>query len=79
MSVFDQIKQIIQDQKSVDSRLIKLESNLVEDFGFDSLGIVEFTLAVGEHFGIDIPDEEKEKFRTVQDAVSYVTCHSNVH
>ena len=44
---------------------------------WDSLAIVELVLALEEEFELDIPDEETEKIRTVQDAVDYITSHSS--
>jgi acyl carrier protein len=36
------------------------------------LGLVELVLAFEEAFEIDIPDEDTEQIRTVQDAVDYI-------
>ena len=33
-------------------------------------------MALEDEFGIEIPDEEAEKIRTVGDAIGYVTSHS---
>jgi acyl carrier protein len=43
--------------------------------GADSLGLVELVLAFEESFEIDIPDEDTEKIRSVQDAVDYIEKH----
>ena len=40
-----------------------------EDLGFDSLDGVELVLAMEEHFGFDLSNEEAEKIDTVMDAV----------
>lgn len=48
------------------------DSNFVEDLGVDSLDKVEIVLAVEEEFGIDIPDADAERLRTVQNLVDYV-------
>jgi acyl carrier protein len=45
---------------------------LVDDLGADSLCLVELALAFEEAFEIDIPDEDTERIRTVQDALDYV-------
>ena len=37
--------------------------------GADSLAVVELTLVFEETFDIDIPDEEADRIRTVQDAI----------
>ncbi len=46
--------------------------NFTEDLGADSLAIVELVLALEEHFGIKIPDEEVETIKTVGDAIKYI-------
>ena len=56
----------------VDEKDIKPESSFIDDLGADSLGLVELVLAFEEAFEIDIPDEDTEKIRTVQDAVDYI-------
>ena len=40
-----------------------------EDLGFDSLDGVELVLAMEEHFGFDITNQEAEKIITVLDAI----------
>jgi acyl carrier protein len=37
--------------------------------------LVELVLAFEEAFEIDIPDEDTEKIRTVQDAIDYIEKH----
>ena len=40
-----------------------------EDLGFDSLDGVELVLAMEEHFGFDLTNDEAEKINTVLDAI----------
>jgi acyl carrier protein len=67
-----EVKRIIKEQLDVDDKDIKPESTFIEDLGADSLGLVELVLAFEEAFEIDIPDEDTEKIRTVQDAIDYI-------
>jgi acyl carrier protein len=67
-----EVKRIITEQLDVDEADIKPESTFIDDLGADSLGLVELVLAFEEHFEIDIPDEDTEKIRTVQDAIDYI-------
>ncbi len=67
-----EVKRIIVEQLDVDEGDIKLGSTFIDDLGADSLGLVELVLAFEEAFEIDIPDEDTEKIRSVQDAVSYI-------
>ena len=71
-----EVKRIIKEQLDVEEKDIKPESSFIDDLGADSLGLVELVLAFEETFDIDIPDEDTEKIRTVQDAISYVEQHA---
>src|SRR5258706_11887932 len=70
-----EVKRIIKEQLDVDEADIKAESTFIDDLGADSLGLVELVLAFEEAFEIDIPDEDTEQIRTVQDAVDYIEKH----
>jgi acyl carrier protein len=51
-------------------------ASFVDDLGADSLDTVELVMAFEEAFDIEIPDEDAEKIRTVQDAVDYIGKHA---
>jgi acyl carrier protein len=42
------------------------------NFGGDSLERAELVMALEEAFDIEIPNNDAEKFRTVQDAINYI-------
>ena len=44
----------------------------MKDLEADSLDAVEIIMAIEEEYGIEIPDEEAEKFQKVSDLVGYV-------
>jgi len=50
-------------------------ASFVNDLNADSLDIVELVMAIEKEFDIEIPDQEAEKIRTVQDAVDYIVAH----
>ena len=75
-NVTAEVKKIIKEQLDVDEKDIKPESTFIDDLGADSLGLVELVLAFEEAFEIDIPDEDTEKIRTVQDAINYIDTHA---
>ncbi len=70
--VFDKIRDIIVEQLSVDQSLVTADTNLMKDLEADSLDAVEIIMGIEEEFGIEIPDDEAEKFQTVGDLVKYV-------
>ena len=67
---------IIAEQLGVEEDEIKLEASFIDDLGADSLDIVELVVALEEEYGIEIPDEDAEKIKTVQDAINYIKEHA---
>ena len=72
MDIAKRIKQIIMEQFRVDEQELKPDATFTEDLGADSLGVVEFIMALEGEFGIQIPYEEAEKITTVQAAIDYM-------
>ena len=74
--VADRVKKIIVDQLGVEEELVTPEASFVDDLGADSLDTVELVMALEEEFGLEIPDEDAEKIRTVKDAIDYIDKHA---
>jgi acyl carrier protein len=74
--VFEQVKKVVVDQLGVSDAEVKKESSFVDDLGADSLDTVELVMALEEAFGLEIPDEEAEKIKSVGDTVNYVIAHA---
>jgi acyl carrier protein len=72
------VKQIISEQLGVDEDEVTTTASLVDDLGADSLDQVELVMALEEKFEIEIPDDDAEKMRTVQDAIDYIEKHAKV-
>jgi acyl carrier protein len=75
-SIEERVKQIIVEQLGVDEAEVTPNASFVDDLGADSLDTVELVMAFEEAFEIEIPDEDAEKIRTVQDAVTYIDLHA---
>ena len=61
------VRKIVAEQLGVNGADIKNDSSFVDDLGADSLDTVELVMALEEEFECEIPDEDAEKLRTVQD------------
>lgn len=72
----DRVKEIIAKELEVGVQQLTPEAKFIEDLGADSLDIVELVMALEEEFGLDIPDEDAEKMKTVGDAMSYLKSHA---
>src|SRR5262249_9054617 len=75
-AVDEKVKQIIIEQLGVDEAEVTPSASFVDDLGADSLDTVELVMAFEEAFEIEIPDEDAEKIRTVQDAIDYIGKHA---
>ncbi len=72
----DRVKEIIAKELEVDVKQLTPEAKFIEDLGADSLDIVELVMALEEEFGLDIPDEDADKLKTVGDAMNYLKSHA---
>lgn len=73
MALSSKVKDIIMEQLGIDDPAkIKPEASFIDDLGADSLDIVELVMAMEEEFDLEIPDEDAEKLKTVQDVASYL-------
>ncbi len=68
----DRVKEIIAKELEVEIKQLTPEAKFIEDLGADSLDIVELVMALEDEFGLDIPDEDAEKLKTVGDAMNYL-------
>lgn len=73
MSVNPKVKEIIVEQLGVDPEKVKPEASFIDDLGADSLDIVELVMAMEEEFDLEIPDEDAEKLKTVNDVATYLS------
>lgn len=71
-TVFDKVKQLICEQLELDEGKVTMDSNILEDFEADSLDVVDLIMSFEDEFGLEVPDEEVEKFATVGDIVRYI-------
>lgn len=73
MSTIDErVKKIVVEQLGVKEEEASNEASFVDDLGADSLDTVELVMAFEEEFDMEIPDEDAEKIRTIQQAVDYI-------
>jgi len=69
------VNEIICAQLEVAPDQVKPAASFAEDLKADSLAVVELVLQMEETFKIEIPDEDAEQIKTVQDAIDYVSSH----
>ncbi|MDL2294242.1 acyl carrier protein [Ruminococcaceae bacterium OttesenSCG-928-D13] len=70
--VFDRIKEILVDQLDLDEDKVTMEADIVEDLEADSLDVVDLVMSIEDEYGLEVPDDQIENFRTVGDIVRYI-------
>jgi acyl carrier protein len=68
-SIQEKVYEIIQNKLDVNPEQITPDASFTDDLRADSLDLVELVMDLEEQFNINIPEEEQEKLRTVQDAI----------
>ena len=63
---------IISGHLGIDPNSVVPAASLTDDLGADSLDTVELVIAFEEAFGIEIPETDVNRIRTVKDAIGYV-------
>ena len=76
--IFDRVKTIINEQLGVNEDEISMESNFLEDFGADSLELIDLIMALESEFDIEVPEDDIEEIETVGDVVSYLKNHTDL-
>ena len=74
-TIEQRVKEIIVNQLNVNEEQITPTASFLDDLGADSLDVVELVMQFEEAFDIQIPDEDAEKIKTVQDAITYIESH----
>ena len=70
--ILERLKEIVAEQLEIDAETITAETRLNEDLNAASLDVVEMLMALEDEFGVDIPDEEIEKMKTIGDVVAFI-------
>lgn len=68
--ILERIQEIMKDQFEIQH--VRGEMKIREDFGLDSIGILEFVLAIEDEFEIKVEDDKMDDIITIDDIVSYI-------
>lgn len=68
----EKVVKIVVDKLGVNAAEVTPEATFTGDLGADSLDTVELVMEFEKEFGIQVADEEAEKFQTVGDVITYI-------
>lgn len=73
MKTIDQsVVEVIARSLLLDESQISESASLANDLHADSLDAVEIIMSLEDRFGIEIPDEDAEELKTVDQVIAYV-------
>ena len=72
MNMYEKFAQILVEELQVDKDDIKMEAELANDLGINSIELADLVMLCEDKFGIEINDEDIRKFTTVGDVVAYL-------
>ena len=70
--IFEKVKELVAEQLGISQDTIKMESNILEDLGADSLDVIEMLMTLEEEYGITIPDEQISQVKTIGQIVELI-------
>lgn len=66
------LSEIVEEVTGIEPEQISADKSFVDDLDIDSLSMVEIAVQTEDRYGVEIPDEDLAKLRTVGDAVEYI-------
>lgn len=77
--IFDEVREILAEQLDVDKDSIEMNSKLTEDLDADSLDAIDIVMTIEDQYAIEVPDENIENMKTVEDIVSFIESNTDAN
>lgn len=72
MTIEDRVVNIIVRELGLEKGEIAPEKSFIDDLGLDSLDVMTLAMAIEEDFDIEVPDDDVEGIKTIQDVFDYL-------
>ena len=72
MNMYEKFAQILVEELQIDKDDIKMEAELANDLGINSIELADLVMICEEKFNIEIDDADLHNFVTVGDVVKYL-------
>lgn len=70
--MLEKLQKIIAEQLGIEAGDVSAESNFKDDLNADSLDLFEMIMAMEEEFEVEIPSDDLEQLKSVQDVMDYL-------
>lgn len=75
--VLERVKNVVAKQLGVEVEEVNVNASFTDDLGIDSLEIFEIVMSLEEEFDIEIPNEDIEGIKNVEDISKYIESKVN--
>lgn len=72
MEVKERVINVVAEKLGINKLEVKENKQIINDFGADSLDVVEIVMGIEHEFGITIADDELNGIKTVKDLIDKV-------
>ena len=70
--MYEKFVELLVEELQIDRDDIKMEAELTNDLGINSIELADLVMLCEDKFGIEINDDDIRKFTTVADVVEYL-------
>ena len=70
--VLERVKKVVAKQLGIEVDEVNIKASFTDDLGIDSLEIFEIVMSLEEEFDIEIPNEDIEDIKCVEDIARYI-------
>ena len=70
--MFEKLKELLVEELQIDEKDITMDAELSNDLNINSIELADLVMMCEEKFGIEIAEEDSNKFITVGDVVRYL-------
>ena len=70
--MYEKFVELLVEELQIDRDDIKMEAELSNDLGINSIELADLVMLCEDKFGIEIKDDDIRKFTTVADVVEYL-------
>ena len=69
MNLQEKVIKLVAEAIKADPTSLGLDTSFIDDLNLDSLDMVEMMMKLEDEFGIEIPEEDAEKLKTIKDVI----------
>lgn len=70
------VKELIKNKLGISESNYSLDASIRDDWGCDSLDMVELIMECEKEFNLSIPDSVVERIKTPKDLIAYIKGHA---